>query len=110
MKLNARIVVTQGTKQVAVMRCEDIAYSFGESTVTITYQKIKSIEPIDDTCSQCGGPDALEPYSVLDSIWPCRKDEFLHLKCLEKRIGRRITASDLKPGIWNDMLRHIMSP
>jgi hypothetical protein len=51
-------------------------------------------------CTDCGGPPG-DNYSLRDAVWfgPARalSDTVLCIPCLERRLGRRMTAGDLKP-------------
>ncbi|QLJ05715.1 hypothetical protein HZZ00_34975 [Streptomyces sp. NEAU-sy36] len=50
-------------------------------------------------CDDCGGD--YENYAAKDEVWyglaRARSNTVLCIPCLEKRIGRRLTAADLKP-------------
>ncbi|MFJ5027777.1 hypothetical protein ACIQB5_06710 [Streptomyces sp. NPDC088560] len=56
-------------------------------------------------CDDCSGD--YENYALRDEVWfgeaRARSNTVLCIPCLEKRLGRRITAADLKPeAVVND--------
>lgn len=69
----------------------------------------QNAEPMDTghrVCKHCGSPEAivtfgrrlvdwtLEQYMVKDATWPIEKRGYLHLKCLEVVLGRKLTIED----------------
>lgn len=67
------------------------------------------VEVIEHTCARCGGPDALETYTVTKELWASTGLEprggLLHLRCLEAIIGRKVVVSDLTDARWNSLLK-----
>jgi hypothetical protein len=61
---------------------------------------------IEGNCLHCGNPcDLRDSYLVRDSVWanavrPGWKSGFLHLACLEERLGREVETSEfiIAPG------------
>ena len=53
------------------------------------------------TCSHCGEP-VCDAYILQDEVWRAAWPTwrgYLHLRCVEARLGRAITAADLKADI-----------
>lgn len=60
-------------------------------------------------CDLCGGTERLESYMVKKHVWDEAMDGregFLHLRCLERRLCRRLTIEDFTDAPINDMLRY----
>jgi hypothetical protein len=61
-------------------------------------------------CSRCGLP-CLENYMLLDEVWTQALPEgrgVLHLKCVEKSLGRSLQAGDFKNIPINYTILHIL--
>jgi len=63
-------------------------------------------------CNECGGYVS-EQYMVLDSVWKEsgleKRGGVLHLGCLEKLIGRKLTVDDLKKVPINGLAFYLLS-
>ena len=65
---------------------------------------------IEGTCRDCGKPCyGRDSYIVRPSVWKAAglsgwRSGFLHLKCLEKRLGRRVKKKEFL--IWKELAGH----
>ena len=57
-------------------------------------------------CTHCGGSD-MEKFMVRDSVWQAANmaDGFLHLRCLEHRLGRKLVVGDFTDAPINNELK-----
>lgn len=61
-------------------------------------------------CAECGAKEGLQGYMVHDEVWAQAgmEDGFLHLACLEKRIGRNLEGDDFPDYPINEGILHFL--
>ena len=63
------------------------------------------------TCCECGEPQNLnDHYMLKNHVWGkvAADNEYLHLRCVEVRLGRRINLNDFTSSPINNTLRHLL--
>lgn len=53
-------------------------------------------------------PDVPERYQAMIAQGLPKKGIYLHLRCMEQRLGRRLTPDDLSPAPINDAIRYFL--